>query len=839
MALAVGDKLGPYEITAPIGSGGMGEVWRARDPRLNREVAIKVSAERFGERFAREARAIAALDHPNVCQVYDVGPNYLVMELVAGETLASRIKKGPLGMEQTLRYGAQIADALAAAHSKGIVHRDLKPANIMINKAGAKVLDFGLAKSQQDETVTVTNAVMGTPAYMAPEQRAGRESDARTDIYALGLVLTEMTTGNRQNTAHLQGHFAHIVERCLAANPEDRWQAASDVKAELHYAAKTADAGETGRARPKALSPWAITGVACLALVAAGWLLRSRSAALQPLPLRFSFTIDGQLADGAPEPSPDGGYLVANPLDSSGHRLLWIRSLDEAEGRWIPETEGAGAPFWSGDGRWIGFYASGRIKKVSPAGGSPQSVVEVPGVFAATWNARGDIIFAPNNRSGLYLVKENGGPPQPISKLDAGRTENSHRWPQFLPDGRHFLFTARCTDAKNNAIYLASLGSPEVRRLMYTESQAVPVPGALLFVREGTLFRQNFTGESLTGEPVALSEKVLHNTISAQASFSASSNGAVVLARPASSGGNTLTWTKRDGSVVGTLGSPGMFFEPRFSPDGGRLVFDRPDGDRGNRDLWAIDIRTGVATRLTTNPANDLEPAWSADGKQILFASDRAGGPGMEFYRKDAENADGEQKIDFKLPPGQFDVMDWSRDGRWVAFHGHVPPDNDIIIAPITADRVPFPFFRSRFAEFFPRFSPDGKWIAYTSDEPGRREIFVRAFAGAAGDANPAIQVSNRGGGYHAWSRDGSELFYLASDFKMYSVRTRDLKPGSIPASTALFTACPSTQPFYEPLGGYPYDVAPDGRFLIACRSGQSSFVVTVNGSPASTHTAH
>src|SRR5579871_422849 len=244
MALAVGDKLGPYEITAPIGSGGMGEVWRARDPRLNREVAIKVSAERFGERFAREARAIAALDHPNVCQVYDVGPNYLVMELVAGETLASRIKKGPLGMEQTLRYGAQIADALAAAHSKGIVHRDLKPANIMINKAGAKVLDFGLAKSQQDETVTVTNAVMGTPAYMAPEQRAGRESDARTDIYALGLVLTEMTTGNRQNTAHLQGHFAHIVERCLAANPEDRWQAASDVKAELHYAAKTADAGD-------------------------------------------------------------------------------------------------------------------------------------------------------------------------------------------------------------------------------------------------------------------------------------------------------------------------------------------------------------------------------------------------------------------------------------------------------------------------------------------------------------------------------------------------------------------------------------------------------------------
>jgi Tol biopolymer transport system component len=306
------------------------------------------------------------------------------------------------------------------------------------------------------------------------------------------------------------------------------------------------------------------------------------------------------------------------------------------------------------------------------------------------------------------------------------------------------------------------------------------------------------------------------------------------LARRASSGGNTLTWTKRDGTVLGTLGTPGIFFEPRISPDGAHVVFDRPDGDRGNRDLWTMDAQTGTARRLTTNPANDLEPVWSGDGKQILFASDRAGRPAMEFYEKSAATADGEQKIAFKLPSGQFDVSDWSRDGRWVALQGRVPPDNGILIAPIAGDRAPFPFFRSRFADPSPRFSPDGKWIAYSSDEPGRRDILVRAFAGGPADSAPAIEVSDRGGSYPVWSRDGSELFYMASDFKMYSVRTRDLKPGSVPISTALFTACPGSQPFYQSMGAYPYDVAPDGRFLILCRSGQSSFELTVNAASAS-----
>ena len=823
-----GTQVGPYRIEAVLGAGGMGQVFRAIDTRLGRPVAIKFSHEKFSDRFEREARAISALNHPNICTLYDVGENYLVMELVEGETLGARLKKGALPMDHVLRYGAEISDALAAAHAKGITHRDLKPGNIMLAKNGVKVLDFGLARSVDDNTLTLTNAVMGTPAYMSPEQREGRLCDARTDIYALGLILAEMATGKRQTTEGLSGSFGHVVERCLVKEPDDRWQSARDVRAELLWAGKALSAaGEPSHAPGHR---WVIAAIVilCAAWLGVGFSWLRRPALPPDVAVRFSFTIDGQTNDAAPEPSPDGRYMVASALDSSGKRLLWIRALSESEGHWIAGTNGAGLPFWSGDGRWIGFFAEGRIKKVSPTGGSPQTVVEIPALYAASWNAAGDIVYAPNNRSELYRIKESGGPPQRLTKLDASRTENSHRWPRFLPDGRHFVFTARCTDARNNAVYLGSLDAPETHRLAYVESQVADVPGALLFVREGTLLRQAFDGDTLSGEPVAVEEHVLSNTISAQSAFGASADGRVVLTRPAASGGNILTWFKPDGTASGTLGTPGTYFEPRIVPNGSRVIFDRPDGDHGNRDLWSIDTQSGAAFRLTTDPANDLEPVLSPDGKQILFASDRAGRPEMEFYQKNSLEADGEQKLDFGMPQGQFDLMDWSHDGKWVAFDGHTQPDNDILIAPLSGARKAFTFLKTRFSEFFPRFSPDSKWIAYTSDESGKREIYVRPFTGGPAGDGAAIQVSNNGGGYHAWSRDGSELFFLAPDFKMYSVQTRDLKAGSLPASTVLFTACPATQPLYEPLGGYPYDVAADGRFLIVCRSGQSSFFVTV-----------
>ena len=828
-ALVPGTLVGFYRIEAALGAGGMGQVFRAVDTRLGRPVAIKFSHEKFSDRFEREARAISALNHPNICTLYDVGENYLVMELVEGETLGARLKKGALPMDQVLRHGAEIADALAAAQAKGITHRDLKPGNIMLAKNGVKVLDFGLARSTHDETLTLTNAVMGTPAYMAPEQRAGLPCDARTDIYALGLILAEMATGKRQSTEGISGPFGHVVERCLAKEPDDRWQSARDVRAELLWAGKAPSAA--GELSQPPSHRWMIAAIVilCAALLGAGFLWLRRPASPPDVAVRFSFTVDGQTNDAAPEPSPDGRYLVASALGSSGKRLLWIRSVSEAEGHWMPGTDGAGLPFWSGDGRWIGFFADGRIKKVSPTGGSPQTVAEVPGVYAATWNAAGDIVYAPNNRSELYRIKESGGQPRVLTKLDASRTENSHRWPRFLPDGRHFLFTARCTEAKNNAVYLGSLDSQETHRLAYVESQVADVPGALLFVREGTLLRQAFDGDKLSGEPVAVEEHVPSNTISAVSAFGASADGRVLVVRPSSSGGNTLTWFKRDGTTAGTLGTPGTYIEPKILPNGSRVMFGRPDGDHGNRDLWSIDTHSGATFRLTTNPANDLDPVLSPDGKEILFASDRAGRPEMEFYRKNSGEADGEQKLDLGLPDGQFDLMDWSHDGNWIAFQGHTQPDTDIWIAPLSGNRKAFVFLKTRFVELYPRFSPDTKWIAYTSDESGKREIYARPFNGGPAGDGAAIQVSNSGGGYHVWSRDGAELFYLAPDFKMYSVRTRDLKVGSLPTSTPLFTACPATQPLYEPLGGYPYDVAPDGRFLIICRSGQSNFVVTVN----------
>jgi Tol biopolymer transport system component len=832
---APGAQLGPYRIEAALGAGGMGVVYRALDIRLGRQVAIKICRGQFSGRFEREARAVSALNHPHICILHDVGPDYLVMELVEGETLAARLKQGALPMKDVLRYGTEIADALAAAHQKGIVHRDLKPANIMLTKSGVKVLDFGLAKltAQADETVTMTDVAAGTPAYMAPEQFEGRDAGGQTDIYALGLVLFEMATGRRLSpgapveAGTLPPQFAHVVERCLAREPESRWQSAADIAAELAWIADAPAQTSHGNGARKWKPAAAV--IAGAVLLAAAYLALRRPAAPRESVVRFPLVVDGQLDEGeAPAPSPDGRYLAAAAVDSSGKRRIWLRSLEEAEGRWLAGTEDAGWPFWSGDGRWIGFHAQGRIKKVSPSGGSPQSILETPGVFMAAWNGLGDLIFAPNNRSQLYRAKESGGAAQPLTRLDTGRTENSHRWPLFLPDGRHFLFIARSTDARQNALYIGSLDSGETRRLMTAESQVADVPGALLFVREGTLFRQSFDGNRLSGEPVAVAEHVANNPISVQADFGASHDGRVLLVRSAGTGGNSLTWFQRNGAAAGILGTPGVYFDPRISPDGRRVLFDRPDGDHGNRDLWTADTTSGVMFRLTTNPANDLLGIWSPDGREIVFGSDRGGGPVLEFYRKSAEVADAEMKLNFGLPPDQFDLMDWSRDGAWAAFHGHSRPVAGLLVASMDgarkASRVSPPAAR----EFFPRFSPDGQWIAYASDESGRSEVHVRRFHGVPGGGNPSIQVSNNGGGHAVWSKDGAELFYLGSDFKLYAVRTRDLRPGALPASTALFTACPDTQPLSGPLTGYPYDTAPDGRFLFICRPAARGYVVTV-----------
>jgi len=833
MSLSVGDRLDHFEILTRIGSGGMGEVYKARDTRLNRLVAIKISNEVISDRCEREARAISGLNHPHICTLYDVGPHYLVMELVEGDTLAARLGKGPLSMELVLRYGVQIADAVAAAHAKGIVHRDLKPGNIMVNKSGIKVLDFGLAKNTQtDETLTASHVIQGTPAYMPPEQLEGRQCDARTDIFALGLILYEMATGKRLQTgqnAAMDGMpegFAHVVERCLEKDPENRWQSTSDIKAELEWAGKVRPAAQRSGGKPGTRLAWLVAVVACAGLCVAVAMLTRDSGMPLARPARFILSFDDQtsgLAEGMPVPSPDGTYFVFVGGGPQGRPSLWIRPLDAAQAKVLSGTEGGGSPFWSPDGKWIGFYADGKLRKISPSGGAPQTIAALPAFVGATWGANGDIIYRPNNRTPLFRIHESGGSPKQLTRLDPSRTENSHRSPEFLPDGHRFLFTARCGQRENNALYLGSLDSTTVRRLMPIQSNVSYMPprkgvlGALLYYREGALVTQPFDvdTEKSTGDPVPITEDVAYIATGAIASFTASADGRTIVVAPAGANDSRLTWFERSGAETGVVGPRGELSQPRLSPNGDRVAFTRPDAQTGNRDIWYVEIARGVAARLTTDVANDWFPVWSPDGRQILFGSDRGGGSRMGVYMKSSMDPGRDES---PLTQATEEPYDWSRDAKWISFGV-----GDLWVAPVSGDRKPFAFLATPFMEGGGRFSPDGKWIAYASNETGRFEIYVRPFAGAPASSEGKIQISDQGGDFPVWRRDGEELFYMAGDLNVYAVNTKNLGRSGTVSPSRLFRACPVTAPLGQPMRGAPwahtYDTHDGQRFLISCRA--------------------
>jgi dipeptidyl aminopeptidase/acylaminoacyl peptidase len=552
------------------------------------------------------------------------------------------------------------------------------------------------------------------------------------------------------------------------------------------------------------------------------------------LPVRLNLSFDGLIGDAGavPAPSPDGRNFVFQAFDASGKGSLWVRPLDSETARPLPETEDAHQPFWSADGRWIGFYSQGKLKKVSPSGGNPQTIAELPSLSSASspaWSARGEIVFAPTNRAPLFRLAESGGPPQPLTQLDSSRAENSHRYQVFLPDGRRFLFLARSGQRENNALYLGSLDSGQTRRLMTVQSNVSYVPprggrsGALLFVRDGTLVEQAFDGEKVTGDPTTIVEKVAYSAASVLGAFAVSDDGQVLIFRPATAGPMQLGWFDRKGNAVGALGPPGDYLQPRISPDGSRVLYARPDEQTGNRDVWYIETLRGVTARLTTHPANDWWPVWSPDGQKILFGSDRGGGPANEGYLKNSmEPGSGETPLfDFR---GESVPSDWSRSGTWIAFTRPVTGrHNDLWISPLLGERKPFAFLATPFDENIPRFSPDEKWIAYISNESGRYEVYVRPFSGGPAAASGKIQISSNGGDYPAWQRDGRELFFIGGDLKLYSVKTADLgRPGIIPQPSALFTPCRDTGLAGLPMRGtpwvHPYDVSPDGeRFLINC----------------------
>ena len=825
-----GTQLGPYKIEGPLGAGGMGQVFRAVDTRLGRSVAIKTSQQQFSDRFEREARAISALNHPNICILHDVGPNYLVMELCEGETLAARLKRGKLSLEDTVRYGAQIADALAAAHAKGIVHRDLKPGNIMLTKSGVKVLDFGLAKSSQDETITGSRMVIGTPAYMAPEQREGKECDARTDIYSLGFVLYEMAAGKRAEQSQtplldtLPPQLAQVIELCLAQDPDDRWQSAKDVGAILALARSVPAAPLANPSGFANTRRWNWSGAALIGvtLIAGGiWLGRRGTSILSERPARFTLSFGEQLPQNTfPIPSPNGLYFLFEQSTAQGSTSLWIRPLDSTEAKSLPGTEGADAPFWSPDGRWIGFYSAGKLRKISPSGGSAQTIADLPAVQEAAWGSGGDIIYRPSNRMPLFRIRESGGTPAPLTQLDRSRSENSHRGLSFLPGGRKFLYTARCGDRANNALYIGSLDTGKVKRLMPIDSNARYLPpkgdrrGALVYYRDGALVARPFDPdrEEVSGDPVPVLDGVAYNPTGLGAAFRFSADGRVAVIGVSGAGDTQLTWHERSGQQTGTLGPRGDYLQPRISPDGTRVAVTQPDPQTGNRDVFVLEIARGVRSRLTTHVANDWYPVWSSDGKQILFGSDREGGTEILTYlKKSLDPGAAESRLPGETP------IDWSKDGRWIS-NG----TRDISVAPAVPGAKPFVYLATSFIEGVARFSPDGKWLAYASNESGRPEVYVRPFSGGPAPVEGKIQISNGGGDFPVWNPEGKELYFMDADATVYAANTGDFGHSSQPPKiTKLFRACEGRKAMLPPVANlsyaYDYDTHDGRRFLVNC----------------------
>jgi Tol biopolymer transport system component len=815
MQLVAGTRLGPYEIQAVIGTGGMGEVYRARDTRLDRTVAVKVlppalaSDPQFRDRFGREARAISALDHPHVCALYDVGEengcSFLVMQHLEGETLADRIARtARVSVAEALTIGIQIADALDAAHRRGIVHRDLKPGNVMMTRSGARLLDFGLAKAQapagmgaslaatSPAPITAHGAVVGTLAYMSPEQVEGAEADARSDVWAFGCVLYEMLTGVRPFGGASAGSVIgsimrdtpppvsraipisppaldRLVAKCLAKDPDARWQTASDLRDEMQWIAGSA-VDTPVRATPRSRRRIA-AGIAGAALVFAGiagslvWIRAGEDrAAARVTRLSIALPPDISFA-GSPVVSPDGTRM-AFVAAREGRQTLWIRELGDLTPRALPGTDGASLPFWSPDSRSIGFFAHGRLKRIDADGSALQTIADAINGRGGTWNRDGVILFAPVVTEGLHRVPARGGEPVAVTRLDPRRQENSHRFPEFLPDGRRFVFRVRSGTRGNSGAYIASLDDPAHRFLLAADSSVVPAPGHLLFARDSTLFAQPYDERTLqlTGEPSAVASDAGYDVTTSQGGFSASSTG--ILAYYAGSGeadmAHQLTWFDRAGRQLGIVAEPGLPFNPALSPNGRYLAFDRVMPQTGARNVWVADLERNVTSRLTFSTAVDAAPVWSPDGTRIVFNSSREGP--QHLYVK----AIGAQGAEHKI--GEFSSFanpsSWSPDGRIIAIQRVSPATrSDLWILTLGAKNELRPLLATPFDERQPRFSPDGRWIAYTSDESDRPEVYVQSFP----EGRARVRVSVSGGTQPQWRGDGRELFFISADERLMS----------------------------------------------------------------------
>jgi eukaryotic-like serine/threonine-protein kinase len=857
MGLSAGTRLGPYEILAPLGAGGMGQVYRAFDVRLGRTVAVKVLAERlaldpvFRKRFEMEARSISSLNHPHICVLHDVGRQdsieYLVMEHLEGVTLAARLAAGPLTIEEVLEYGIQIADALSAAHRCGISHRDLKPGNVMLTKTGAKLLDFGLAKlrlpAEATAEVTATEltqpgAVLGTLQYMSPEQILGQEADARSDVFALGGVLFEMATGRKafdgigrsgltavilkdepppisSLTPASPPTLDRLVKKCFAKDPEERWQSAHDLKIELQWildwhASPGAAPVLNNRSGSDVWAQRLLPAAAVIFLVAA--MLFAAAYFKQPKPdgrelVQLSINPPEKTAFTSVALSPDGHRLAFATIDAAGRRQLWVRALDEGSARAAAGSEGAWNPFWSPDSRWIGFFADAKLKKIEATGGVAQVLANAfDNRGGGTWSRKGVIVFSPAPLGPLQQVSETGGAVSPATWLDRSQQDLVHLWPQFLPDSHRFVYYNVSKVEGRGGIYEASIDSREKSLLLATSASSVYTEapagtGYLLYARGEALLAQHYDPEKrqARGEPVTIARQVTAGN-DQRSHVSVSDNGVLVYDSVAAS--HPLRWYDRSGKVLGVVEPAGSYMNLSMSPDHGRLALNR-DGD-----IWLLDLKRGGISRFTFHPAFQAMPAWSRDGLWIAFTSTRDGE--WNLYQKRTDGS-GEDELLVKSSGVKL-ATDWSPDGRFLLFDSDEATTGRDLWAVRLADRKLFPILVTEFNEHWGRFSPDGRWIAYTSNETGRSEIFVRAFSPDNPGNSAKWHISTGSGGFPCWRADGKELFYLGENQQMMAVSVKAGTAGQFEAGIprALF----ATRALVGNINSYV--VTSDGqRFLV------------------------
>ncbi len=845
MSLSIGSRLGSYEITGAIGAGGMGEVYRARDIKLGRDVAVKVLPEAFARdaermaRFEREAKVLASLDHPNIAAIYGVedsgATHALIMQLAEGPTLAERIAAGPIPIDDALRIAKQICDGLEYAHEKGIVHRDLKPANIKISREDAvKILDFGLAKAIEGDgssfdpgnsptlsrLATQAGIILGTAAYMSPEQAKAKPVDRRTDIWAFGCVSYEMLTGKQPFRgesvidtlaavtkeepdwsllpSNAPARIRLLLQRCLQKDPKQRLQAIGDARITLdEILSGTPESASSAAAPASSLPspfwrhalPWALFGAMAIAFAVLAFVHFSAKPPAPaepvrfeiPMPLKTSLTAGDGIAI-----SPNGRELAFAAASPDGTNSLWIRDMGSPEARRLSSTEvGVGYPFfWTADSKYLVFQQSNTLKKIDVSSGVVQTLCDVAGIgVGGSSNRGGVIIFGQlGGGGGLMKVSMNGGPASPLTTVDASRGEVWHFLPSFLPDARHFIYTRISSNPANSGLYAGSLdvepGKQDLKRLLatnfgaeYVPSSSDPNTGQLLFLtNDGTLMAQPFDARrlKLAGEAVPLAEQV--GRYDNLAYFSASANGVLVYYAGGASASTQLTWYGRNGKVLGTDGEPAAYGDPALSPDGTKAVVDRSDS-QGNSSLWLFDFSRGTSARFTFG-SRDGYPVWSPDGKHVIFISSGSNGS-RGLYWKPANGAAGEELL---LKSSVSRPTDVSRDGRFLLYDTlSSKTGSDFWVLPLQGDRKPFPFLSTKSNEYEGHFSPDGHWVAYLSDESGSTEVYVRPFspnpnAADASGAGPKWQVSYGGGYEPRWSADGKELYYLTLDGKLMEV---------------------------------------------------------------------